>query len=219
MIRTEAEWLKICKGIKGGYTPGGKNENVYLSGHYLVDRLSRWCDPGQPGIRILDWGCGNGRLPMALVDNYPNLDYTGMDIVKPAIDFCHKAFAPWKSYKFKHVNIKNGNYWSKGTINPGDFVLPFDNGSFDVVFCNSLFTHTGQIEIADRFVGEVYRVLSESGVFIATWIIRDTPSYSEAETVYTERMIYTFYDHRFDMIGRMICEEGKKQTEIAARKI
>lgn len=219
--RSDKEWLAMCDKITAGYVPAADKRQVYTSRHYLVDRLLRWYDPAKPGTKMLDWGCGNGRLPMGLVNSYPMLDYTGIDVIKPVIEFCNKAFKPWgKFYKFIHVDVKNSRYWSIGSVAPRNFRLPFKDGEFDVVFCNSLFTHTGDLDVADNFIHEAHRVIKPDGMLIATWIIRDAPDYSEAVTVYTERMVRLLYDGLFALVGRLGCPETPNgQTEIAARKL
>jgi len=46
-----------------------------------------------PDMRVLDVGCGQGRMARPLIGFFDQGDYTGFDIVKPGIEWCQHQYA------------------------------------------------------------------------------------------------------------------------------
>ncbi len=106
------------------------------------------------GARVLDLGCGAGRVMRhwiqpdgSLVDD---ARLVGVDVDAESIDWVNANLAP-------SVSAVVG-----GSRPP----LPFDDGSFDVVFALSLFTHL-DVWWAE-WIAEVHRLLRPGGVAILT---------------------------------------------------
>lgn len=78
------------------------------------------------GMRLLDWGCGAGRLARYLVDQ---VDYQGIDIDQEAITWCSGA-------------IPGGKFQLQGL----EARTRFDSGVFDLVIGISIFTHLREEE-------------------------------------------------------------------------
>jgi SAM-dependent methyltransferase len=57
--------------------------------------------------RVLDVGCGIGRIAIAMHRRFPNLQYSGFDVVRYGIDWITKKFNSLKSYKFYHADVHN----------------------------------------------------------------------------------------------------------------
>src|SRR5438105_3150379 len=91
----------------------------------------------RPGDTTLDLGCGTGEFTAALVDS--GAEAIGVEVAQAAID---RARAAHPDLDFRLVSV--------------DGPLPFDDGSFDVVWASEVFEH-----IADtgRWLSELRRVL------------------------------------------------------------
>lgn len=105
--------------------------------------------------RVLDFGCGFGRLTrFFLRDTKPN-NIFGVDCTKSFIDICKNTFPV-------------------GTVPPDNFILndPFQplslpSASFDIITASSVFTHLSE-HAANKWVEEFRRLLKPGGLFIFT---------------------------------------------------
>jgi SAM-dependent methyltransferase len=170
---TKEEWTERFAEAKTGhilwdgwakdpYNP----EHAYTSSHQFYNHAKRH-GFFKTGSNILDLGCGNGRVPIALTEH--PVRYVGVDPVKKSIEFCEKAFAEWPNFKFMFMDIKNESFNPEGTIDPAELTLPFPDFSFDNVICYSVFTHLQDIKVATRYIIEILRVLKEGGKLFCSW--------------------------------------------------
>ena len=125
-----------------------------------------------PTSRVLDIGCGFGRLGIPL-SHYLRKDglYEGIDIVRSAIKWCNRNVSgPHKNIHFIHADIHNAEYNPRGRLKASDYRLPFEDSSFDIVVLISVFTHMLPTEV-DHYLSEIARVLSPGGRCYATYSI------------------------------------------------
>lgn len=87
----------------------------WIADHLLEDIL----DPVPRGGRVLDVGCGGGQLPLAIKDNRPDLEVTGLDLSSQQVRRAGQRAQKQK----KDVSFLRGNALS----------LPFRPNSFDLV--------------------------------------------------------------------------------------
>lgn len=99
-----------------------------------------------PGERILDLGCGNGRLLKVL--DPKRIDYIGVDVAEKLIEIAKRDYP---GIKFQLVD---------------PFYLPFPDNYFDKVFSIRTFHHLPSPELRIKFLKEVKRVLKPEGKFI-----------------------------------------------------
>jgi SAM-dependent methyltransferase len=116
-----------------------------------------------PDSRTLEIGCGCGRTAFALASFLKDGNYTGMDIERVALQsakrnrlLCEKRFA------FELLDIRNDLYNPNGQYLATDYVLPYPDQSFDVVFLLSVFTHMLTDEVRN-YAKEITRVLKPGG--------------------------------------------------------
>ena len=99
---------------------------------------------------FLDFGCGCGRLLIALRARRPGLLTTGCDVDERGVSWCHEHLPGIRCL----VN---------GDMPPA----PFENGSFDVIWCGSVFTHLDETR-QDRWLAEMRRMLKPGGILLAS---------------------------------------------------
>ncbi len=104
--------------------------------------------PQTPTIRILDIGCGVGKMArfFALL---PQIDYIGFDIFKPAIDWCQFHFERLygNRLQFFHFDGHSSMYNPSGKILTQDYSFPCEPSTVDVAVGASILTHLYEEDI------------------------------------------------------------------------
>jgi len=101
------------------------------------------------GSRLLDLGCGHGRITELLVEKVPCLDVVGVDMTRSLLDsFIVRSGANESNIKLICADITK---------------LPLDNDSFDAVVSSRVFQY-----LPDPLLGvtEAFRVLKPGGVVV-----------------------------------------------------
>lgn len=121
------------------------------------------------GQRILDWGCGNGRLIHLLKDK--NVQYVGVDQSEEMIRVARVEFA-----------LELGKGWADFKTVPGLPPWPFVDASFDSVFMVASLLHLPDEQSRLAVLKEAYRLLKPKGLLvITTWNL--TSQWATAEKV------------------------------------
>src|SRR4029079_17934996 len=96
----------------------------------------------KPSDRVLDVGCGIGRMAIPLTTYLSTGSYDGFDIVPHGIEWCQEKVTPlFPNFRFRHADIWNKMYNPTGTLKVSKFAFPYPNETFDFVFLTSVFTH------------------------------------------------------------------------------
>jgi len=113
-----------------------------------------------PGDRVLDLGCGNGRL-LDLLQDLPagrqdkNINYIGLDNSSALIALAQK--------RYPGMDFRKGD-----ALN-----LPFSDNYFDKIYSIAVLHHIPSQELRLRFLLEAKRVLKPQGLLILTvWDLR-----------------------------------------------
>ena len=113
--------------------------------------------------RVLEIGCGQGRVAFAL--RYINRagTYVGFDIDREKIRFLEETFHPaHPNYEFVWADVRNTFYNPAGKLAASDYRFPASDRSQDLVFAASVFTHMIP-ENSAHYFRESARVLAPGG--------------------------------------------------------
>jgi SAM-dependent methyltransferase len=103
------------------------------------------------GRRVLDFGCGAGRVLRHFMDEAQEAEFWGCDLHAPTIDWLSANLSPPMSF----------------FVNDGR-PMPQADGYFDLVYAISVFTHITH-DWSDWLL-ELHRVLKPGGLFLATFM-------------------------------------------------
>ncbi len=147
------------------------NSDFRATGDEFLDHFRTLADL-QPADRVLDIGCGIGRMARVLVPVLrPPGSYDGFDIVADGIAWCREHYRDTPApFRFQHADLHNAAYNPTGAQAAAEYRFPYADGSFDLVLATSLFTHVLP-EAADHYVGEAARVLVSGGRLFFTWYL------------------------------------------------
>lgn len=130
-----------------------------------------------PSSRLLDWGCGAGRLAVGVVERMGRIDrYHGVDIQKHLVDWAQRHLGDRPGFTFTHVDLANPRY------NPGgshERTIPGASGDYDGFYAYSVFSHLMGDDTAAYLV-EVSRLLAPGGrAFVTAFVEEDVPDEEE----------------------------------------
>jgi SAM-dependent methyltransferase len=123
------------------------------------------------GMKILDLGCGNGRLFELLKDK--DIEYLGVDNCQRLIKIAKERFGV-RGTKFKtnlesEINSKFKIQNSKFHFLIGDALnLPFGDNSFDMIFAIALLHHIPSKQLRLKVLKNCYQILKPGGFLVLT---------------------------------------------------
>jgi SAM-dependent methyltransferase len=103
------------------------------------------------GVRILDWGCGPGRIIRHLPSvTGPGCEYYGTDTNRRSVNWCSENLP---AIRFNH--------------NTMEAKLPYPVCYFDIIYGISVFTHLSE-PMHFKWFDELYRILRPGGIMLFT---------------------------------------------------
>ncbi|MDP3975785.1 MAG: methyltransferase domain-containing protein [bacterium] len=200
------DFADFVKGKKSKFPPRRLNfvgsSQFEAVGKEFFDYLKKYADL-QPGEKVLDVGCGIGRIALPLAEYLDKKGrYSGFDIDKRGIAWCQKHIsADHKHFEFQHADIYNRYYNRGGAISAEGFTFPYPDKNFDLVFAVSVFTHMLPSQVT-RYFSEITRVLKPGGRVLLTFFLLDEEAKkliangsAKAKFVYTDDQV-SFYSHK-----------------------
>jgi SAM-dependent methyltransferase len=140
---------ELMRRVAGSASAGSFKANGLKCFTDLVDALRRH-PPVTPIRRMLDWGCGCGRLSVHFLLDGTTPEVFGCDIDTEAIAWCQE-------------NLRGGTFQSIGPYPP----TPYPDHFFDLVIGCSVLTHL-QRETQNLWLREMRRVIAPGGLFLAS---------------------------------------------------
>jgi SAM-dependent methyltransferase len=136
----------------------------------------------KPSDRVLDVGCGCGRMALPLTRYLDSGSYDGFDVVPELIDWCRANVTPrHPNFRFERVDVANSFYHGKGAAPAAQFRFPYDDGIFDFTILASVYTHMLTADFM-RYTSEVARTLKPGGTALMTFFLLNEESRPMKET-------------------------------------
>jgi SAM-dependent methyltransferase len=150
-----------------------------------------------PDHRVLDIGCGCGRVAIPLSAYLEGGSYSGIDIRRDGVDWCKQHLSPdHPNFSFQLADVYNRHYNPGGRHKAAEYVFPFDDNAFDFVCLISVFTHMLPAEMAN-YLAEVQRMLRPGGRCFITYFLWNSES---SELVRSGRGAFDFRYDRGDWL-------------------
>jgi len=138
--------LEIIGQVKGFYDQFAQSFSATRQATW--GELVKFVERVKEGERVLDLGCGNGRLLEFLKDK--QVDYVGADISNQLLDIARQRYP---ANQFVLIDGLN---------------LPFPDNSFDWIFSIAVLQHVPSLELRKIFLKETRRVLKPGGKIVLT---------------------------------------------------
>lgn len=131
----------------------------------------------KPDERVLDIGCGIGRMAVPLTRYLSDRgSYEGIDVFPKGIAWCQENITPRRpNFRFQVADIKNKEYNPGGRFAASEYEFPYADASFDFVLLTSVFTHLLPDEV-ENYLSEIRRVLAPGGRCFASFFLLNEDS-------------------------------------------
>lgn len=109
------------------------------------------------GVKLLDLGCGNGRLAQRLDHEKNSLSYVGIDTTAALIELAQAA-------RLKHVTA----LFRIGDISQRDWIKLVPNVPFDLIVALAVLHHIPSMELRTRVLQDIRGLLKPDGKLLLT---------------------------------------------------
>jgi SAM-dependent methyltransferase len=197
--------------------PEFRDDRYFLaSARREADRLAGVCGL-QPSGRVLDVGCGPGRLAIGILDRLGAVaEYRGVDVHRPSIEWCRRNLGRDNpTFHFDHIDVANARYNPAGGEGACTVRLPGGQGAYDVVYLYSVFSHMLPADVRG-YLREMRRVLAPGGtIFFTAFVERDVPPVTENPAGYVRAWAGPLHCIRYEQefLGGMLREVGLEILE------
>jgi GT2 family glycosyltransferase len=163
----------------------------------------------KPTARVLDVGCGIGRMAIPLTTYLSDGSYEGFDVGREMVRWCTRNITPrYPNFHFTWAPIYNRKYNPFGTILADELRFPYEANSFDFALATSLFTHLTRDD-ARHYLNELGRALRPEATSLLTFFLI-TPE-SEQEIVAGRAA----FDFRYEIDGALTTDPRQPEEAVA----
>ncbi len=149
--------------------------------------------------RLLDWGCGAGRLAVGVRQSLGHVrDYHGVDVQPELLEWAREHLTD-EHTRFSLVDQRNERYNPEGAAT---FTIPADPGSVDVLYAYSVFSHMLEPDVRG-YAASIAEILAPQGRALMTAFVENAvPDWEENPTDYRKlpwkgRLHCVRFDRRF----------------------
>jgi len=129
----------------------------------------------KPSDRVLEVGCGCGRMARPLTRYLESGSYDGFDVMPELVAWCVENITPrHANFRFARVDVAN-TFYGGGGASAAQFRFPHEDGAFDFTILKSVFTHMLMDDFA-RYAGETARTLKPGGTAVMTFFLLNEES-------------------------------------------
>jgi len=196
------------------------SEAEYLAIGSAVASMLAQLDMIPAGARMLDVGCGCGRVAQHLLDSEIGA-YVGFDRNPELVAWAVQSISS-RDGRFEFLYLPVSSPYDevdghRGTIAANELEFPAESGSVDSVLLSSVFTH---LPLADcrRYLAESRRVLRPGGHVLASWFVieqGEPDSYGLAYYYPRAALEDLFADNGFT--ARSLLNEADRERDVRVR--
>ncbi|MEB3831368.1 class I SAM-dependent methyltransferase [Phormidium sp. CCY1219] len=167
----------------------------------------------QPDDRVLDVGCGVGRMAVPLTEYLnPQGTYEGFDIVETGIKWCQDFITPqYPNFHFQLADIYNKSYNPTGRYSASNYQFPYPKKNFNFVFLTSVLTHILPEELENYF-SEIARVLKVGGRALLTLYLLNEESRALIESAQSN-IAFNYQFDQYRTISKEVPESAVAYEE------
>jgi len=164
--------------------------------------------------KVLEIGSNYGRTAMSIFEVLEESgEYHGVDMSRSRIELASKLYGNFTSkFKFHYLDIFNSYYNPNGIVSQDEYILPFNDNYFDIVFSCSVVNHLLPPAIERNFL-ESSRVVKLDGYIMFSLFILD--KYRGAGTSLNEY----YQPNELDISGIFATRDLNKPEELVAYKL
>lgn len=154
-----------------------KDKDFFDSACREAERLVQHCGL-TPDSRVLEIGCGPGRLPIGILQKVGDVrQYSAVDVDRKSVEWCERYIhREHPTFTFTYIDVANPRYNKKGKISQTEIRLPFVDLAFDIIYLYSVFSHLTREDVT-VYCREFQRLLHPEGkVFITAFVEEDVPN-------------------------------------------
>jgi len=164
--------------------PIGRRGKFLEKGKKILD-IFKTLGKLEPDQRVLEIGCGMGRLALPMTKYLQKGEYYGLDIIPICIEYCKDNIEEkYLNSHFRLLDVYNKEYNRLSKFRGSDIRLPFESDYFDFVCLQSVFTHMLPDDVRN-YLKEINRVLKKGGRCLITYFILKDP----AQTVFKSKKL------------------------------